>query len=315
MLAGRPQLRMLTLCLIAAGGPRPVAVPPGSGSDTAPGQGAIPVRLAFSEKVVNGVNLSDARAAMGVWADEVLKSEELKVTLAPGQNWVMTTDKLLGAIRGGTVDLFCLSVQEYRQVVPYVDATRIVTNDMGGEEFLLVVREGAGIMRLGDLRGRSLILQDSSNTILAEPWLAVALWREGLDSPDRLMARISTNTKVSKVVLPVFFGQADACVVTRRGLDTMAELNPQVARKLKILLVSPKMESTIIACRKGYPAQFKERLFERILALRQTAAAQQALVLFQSHGFAEQDASCLKSAFELLDEYDRHNEPGATRKR
>ena len=70
-----------------------------------------------------------------------------------------------------------------------------------------------------------------------------------------------------------------------------------------------------MACRKDHPAQFKQPLFERMIALRNDPSAQQSLVMFQSHGFMERDASCLKPACELLDEYERHREPGTARKR
>jgi phosphonate transport system substrate-binding protein len=276
---------------------------------------ASPLRLAISENVVCGVSLSDARAAMAVWATELMKNTDLRLVLVPDQDWVMPSGQLLAAIRGGTLDIFCLTVQEYRQVIPYVDTSRIITDDYGGEELLLVVREGSGIMNLAGLRGRSLILQESPNTSLAEPWLTVSLWQDGLQSPKQLLGHMSTNTKLSQVVLPLFFGQADACVVTRRGLDTMVELNPQLSRKLKVLLASPKMESAFLAFRKDYAAHLKKPIFDRFLELKSIPATDQVLTLFQSTGFSARDSDCLGPANSLLDAYERHHETAAGRKR
>lgn len=298
------------LCLVAGGAAQIMA-----GSDASTRTGPSPLRLAVSDKVVYGVNLSDARAAMAVWATELLKNIDVKQTLAPDQDWVMPSDQLLAAIRGGTVDLFSLTIQEYRQVASYVDTSRIITNDYGGDELLLVVREGSGIVNLAGLRGRSLILQQSPTTSLAEPWLTVLLWRDGLPSPKQLLGRMTINTKLSQVVLPLFFGQADACVVTRRGLDTMVELNPQLSRKLKVLLASPKMVSAFFAWRQDYPAHLKNPIFDRLLELRSSPTAMQVLTLFQSPGFAARDADCLGPANSLLDAYERHREPAAGRKR
>jgi len=284
-------------------------------SDASTTMGAPPLRLAISEKVVYGVNLNDARAAMAVWATELWKTTDLKIAMAPDQNWVMPSDQLLAAIRGGTVDMFCLTVQEYRQVIPYVDTSRIITDDHGGDELLLVVREGSGIVNLAGLRGRYLILWESPSTSLAEPWLTVSLRREGLKSPEQLLGRIAKNSKLSQAVLPLFFGQADACVVTRRGLDTMVELNPQLARKLKVLLASPQMESAFFAWRSDYPAHLKKPVFDRVLDLRSSPTARQVLTLFQSPGFTARGADCLLPANALLDAYERHHEPAAARKR
>jgi len=275
----------------------------------------MPLRLAISEKVVCGVNLSDARAAMAVWIQELLNTIDLKMALLPDQDWVMPSDQLLVAIRGGTVDMFSVTVQEYRQVTPYVDTSRIITDDYGGEELLLVVREGSGIMNLAGLRGRSLIQLENPATSLAEPWLTVSFWRDGLESPEQVLGHMTRNTKLTQVVLPLFFGQADACVVTRRGLDTMVELNPQLLRKLRVLLASPKMQSAFFTWRKDYPAHLKKPIFDRMLALNSSPTAKQVLTLFQSPGFTVRDANCLDPANSMLDTYERHREPVAGRKR
>ena len=296
------------LCLVAIGTRQLIA-----GSDAATRTGAPPLRMAISDTVVTGVNLSDARAAMSVWTTELLKAVGLEPD--PNEQWVMESAQLLAAIRGGKVDLFCITVQEYRQVAPYVDTSRIITDDHGGDELLLVVREGSGIVNLAGLRGRSLILWESPSTSLGEPWLTVSLWREGLDSPKQLLGRMSKNTKLSQVVLPLFFVQTDACVVTRRGLDTMVELNPQLSRKLKVLLASPRMRSAFLAFRKDYPPHLKRRVFDRFHELKSIPATDQILTLFQSSGFVARDADCLGSANSLLDAYERHHEPAAGRKR
>jgi phosphonate transport system substrate-binding protein len=284
-------------------------------SDASSRPGAQLLRLAVSEKVVRGVNVNDARAAVGVWTTELLKDINLNLVMAPDQSWVMPSEQLQEAIRTGKVDVFCLTVYEYRRVAPYVDTTRIITDNYGGEELLLVVREGSGIANLAGLRGRSLILQESPGTSLAEPWLTVSLWQDGLESPEQMLGHMTTNAKLSQVVLPVFFGQADACVVTRRGLNTMCELNPQLSRRLKILLSSPQMEGAFFAWRKGYPAYLKKPVFDRLLNLRSSPAAQQVVTLFQSPGFTARSADCLATANALLDVYERHHEPATARKR
>ena len=284
-------------------------------SDSPSRTGDEPLHLAVSDKVVYGVNLNDASAAVEVWSEELLKHIDVKMTVASNQEWVMPSSQLLEAIRNGKVDLFCVTVQEYRRVAQYVDTSRIITNDYGGEEFLLVVREGSGIADLAGLRGRSLIIWDSPSTSLAEPWLTVELWKQGLESPKQLMGRMTRSTKLSQVILPLFFGQADACVATRRGLNTMVELNPQLSQKLKVLRTSPTMIGTLFACRKDYPVSFKNNIFDRLLQLRSSPPAKQIALLFQSPGFTVRNGDCLTPATTLLDAYERHRESETSRKR
>jgi ABC-type phosphate/phosphonate transport system substrate-binding protein len=306
-----PSLVSLSGLFLVAGGATYLM----AGSDASTHAGTPPLRLAVSENVVCGVNLNDARAAIAVWSEEILKTIDIKMAIALDQDWVMPSDQLLAGIRGGKVDLFCLTVQEYRKVAPFVDTSRVITDDYGGDELLLVVREGSGIVNLAGLRGRSLILLESPATSLATPWLTVSLWQDGLEPPKQLFGRMTTSTKLSQVVLPLFFGQTDACVVTRRGLDTMVELNPQLARKLKVLLASPKMEGTFFACRKDYPDQLKKTILDGLVGLKSSPPARQISMLFQSPGFSLRDADCLSPANSMLDAYERHYGPAAGRKR
>jgi len=284
-------------------------------SDASPHGGPTQLRMAVSEKVVVGVNLNDAKAALAIWSGELLKSIDVRMELAAKQDWVMTSDQLLAAIRAGQVDLVCLTVQEYLQVVPYIDTRRILTDNYGGDEFVLVVRQGSGIDNLAGLRGKSLILWDSPSTSLAEPWLAVEFWKESPDSPRQVLGRITRNTKLSQVVLPVFFGQADACMVTRRGLDTMVELNPQLAQKLKVLASSPRMEGTFFACRKDCPEAFKKQILDGLLRSESSPTARQISTMFQSPGFALRDADGLRPALSLLDAYERRHQPSSERRK
>ena len=295
---------LIGLCVMAGGAARVVA-----GSDATTGASGGPLRFAISDKVVVGVSLGDARAALAIWAQELLKTAGLP--MAPNQDWVKPSHQLLGAIRGGKVDMFCVTIQEYRRIPQYVDISRIITDENGGDQLMLVVRQDGGIVNLAGLKGRSLIAQESPFTSLAEPWLTVSLRQDGLESPGQWLGRMTTSTKLSQVVLPLFFGQADACVVARRGLNMMFELNPQLSRKLKVLRASPNMLSAFFAWRKDFPAHLKKSIIDRLLELRSSPTARQVLTLFQSPGFTAQEPDCLSTANSLLDAYERYLEPAS----
>ncbi len=250
---------------------------------------------------------------MSVWTKELL--EAVGIEPDPHDVWVMESGEILDAIRAGKLDLFSVTVQEYREVVPYVDSSLIITDNYGGEELLLVVREGSGIMKPEDLRGRSLNLWASPTMSLAEPWLTVALWQEGLESPQRLFARMNWSSRLTQVVLPLFFGQADACLVTRRGLDAMIELNPQLSRKVKVLIASPKMHSGFLAFRKDYPGEVKKLIFDRFLGMKWASATDQLMTMFQCSGFTPGNADLLSRANSLLDTYERGRTAGVGRRR
>ena len=260
---------------------------------------------------MSGINLNDAKAAVSVWCQELAKATGVK--LHPLGDLFLPSDQLVEAIRGGRVDFFCLTVTEFRQVHGYVDTSRLLTEEGGGNEFVVLVRNESGIASLAGLRGRNLILHESPRMSLAETWLAVSLAKEGLGAPERVFGGISKNVRPAQVVLPVFFGTADACVLARRSLETMYELNPQLARRLRVIAASPVLVHTFFAARKD--SLVKGPVLDRMVASRHSPIAMQVLTLFQSSGFTVRDDRCLVSANSLLDEYEQLKRSMPSRKR
>lgn len=261
----------------------------------------MPLRLSISEEVLKGVNRNDAAAAIGVWADEMARAVSVKV--APGQEWLRPTNDLVAAVRGGEVDAVCVTMAEYRKVAPFLDVTQVLTDT--GSEMLLLVKEGSGIRSLSSLAGKHLILLDGPHTLLAEAWLAVSLAKEGLGTPASLLGRFSRTTKPTQAVLPVFFGQADACIASRKTVQTMAELNPQLSKKLTVLLQAPKMINVFLGCRKTYSARARSILFEKVLRSRESVAGKQVVTLFHALDFVLVDGEALKPSLVLLDAAER----------
>ena len=116
---------------------------------------------------------------------------------------------------------------------------------------------------------------------------------------------MTTLPKLSKVVLNVFFRQTDACLVTRRGFATMAELNPQVGRQLTILAASPAVVPALFGFRRGFSTQLKSKIIREFGAVHMSPAGQQALTIFQVGQVAERPVTALDSALALLEEYAR----------
>ena len=286
----------ISLCLVATS-----IAPFLAGSDPSSVTAERSVRLAVSQKVMSGVNLNDARAALTVWGQEL--SRTVGVNIESIGEMFLPSDQLVATIREGRVDLFCLTVQEFRQVRHCVDTSQLLVEEGGGHEFVLLVRNDGGIANLAGLRGRNLILHESPQTNLAETWLAVTLAKAGLGAPGNLLSGISKNFRPAQVVLPVYFGKVDACLLTRRTLNTMYELNPQLSRSLRVMAASPVLVHTFFAAHRD--SRIKVPIFTRMTATRQSLTAMQVLTLFHSSGFIVRDDRCLVSANSLLDEYDQ----------
>jgi len=298
----RGQSRWCAYCLAAgllAWSALPFAAAGGEHSegDAQPG-----LRMAISETVAGEVNENDLRIAIKTWAETVARQTGVRI-----EPELCTTAQLLQRIRNHQVDAFSLNILEFMRVSSYADREIVVDEAElpDGSEYLLLVHQSSGIQSLADLRGRTLLLYENTRTCLARIWLEILLGSAHLGTVDTFFGRLESNPKLSRVVLPVFFRHADACLATRRGYKTMCELNPQLAKQLHILAASPKLLTTFTAFHKDSPAESKRRFLAAITDLNKTVAGRQALMLFGSTRLVQTDVAALRTALDLLHAYDR----------
>jgi len=135
---------------------------------------------------------------------------------------------------------------------------------------------------------------------LATIWLDTLLLQKGLRRAAEFCGRATFVNKATKVALPVFFRQADACLMTRRSFETMAELNPQLGKQLRVLAASPEVVPSGFAFRADYHSPFREQILVEMTQLSESPAGQQILALTQADRIQERPLSCLDSALELL---------------
>ena len=274
--------------------------------------GSAPIRLAISESLVSDVNISDARAAMVIWIKRMEADLDLVVELRP--RVFDPTEEIMRRARASQFDTVALNVAEYRQIAEFLDPSQIVAENgaTGPEQYLLLAKRESGIQRLADLRGRRLSVLKAPKMCLASAWLSSILEDGRLSPSDQFFGSTVTDTKASRVVLPVFFGQADACLTSKRSFDTMCELNPQVAKDLAVIANSQPLYVTFYTFHKNYHGVNRERFVRVYSDLPATAAGRQLATLFQFESLMVKDVSCLAPGLSLLDKAERlRGKPGA----
>lgn len=258
--------------------------------------------LAVSETVAGELNGNDASAGMKAWADVVARQTDLRV-----EPELCTSAELLRKVRNRQVDAFSINILEFVRVARYVDPTLVIeeSDATGGQEYLLLVHQASGIRSLADLRGRSLVLYQNKRTCLGRIWLDTLLASAHLGAAATFLGRVDSSPKLSHVVLPVFFRQTDACLVTRPGYATMCELNPQLAKQLRILAESPKLVTTLLAFDRDSSPETRRKFRVAITELHNSVVGRQALMLFGTAHLVPADISALHTSLELLHAYER----------
>ena len=119
---------------------------------------------------------------------------------------------------------------------------------------------------------------------VATDWLSTILMARGLPPTNVFFTNVR-HVKSSRVVLPLFFGQADACVVSESTFAVMAELNPQVKRKINIVKRSPGFINLLICGTKNLNAEDRQRVIDELTTLNDDPDGQQALTIIQMKRF------------------------------
>ena len=265
-----------------------------------------PLRFGFAADAFVQVNENDARAALKVWAQTL--GAERGIPVDPNLDILADTRAIKAALQAGRVDAVTMLTEQFwalRREVAFGSLILGRTRGETTEVYLLLVHRDLAAARLGDLRGKSVAVMDGSRGSLAAIWAETLLLEENLGPADAFWGRSTRLTKLSRLVLPVFFKQVDACVVTRDGFRTMCELNPQLGIQLRVLAQSAPLVPTVFCFRDDLVSAYRERLVAEIEAVAGSVAGRQTLTLFQSEQLVARPMSDLDESCALLDRHRR----------
>ena len=262
--------------------------------------------FAFSSSVLTDVNENDAKASIKVWAQSIATQQG--VAIYPDVLVTPDVETMNQALRAGKVDAAVLTLDDYASVSRDVAFSHLFCAVHGGkltEEYVLLVHRASVIEQLAQLRGHELLVFKNPRAGLAEPWLDIQLMGSGQPAATAFFSRIERVPKLSKVVLPVFFRQADACLVTRRGFETMCELNPQIGRQLRVIAGSPAFVPAMFCIRADIQPTTADPVVANVRALHTTPAGLQILTIFEGERLEEISPARLAESLNLLAEHAR----------
>ncbi len=265
--------------------------------DTASRQEAeTPIRVVLSARSFTGVNHNDVLAAIKTWAKVILKQRGVTVEVKTSIS--NSPEELAEALRSGQADAVSMPTDEFLRINAKPEFIFLTSRKNSfTEQYVILVHRNSGIADVGDLRGRKLLLYNNPRMSLASAWVAALM-----GSPKTEAVGMTRIDNASRTVLPVFFHQADACVITSGVFETACELNPQLQKELRVLATSPELVTSVFFFRPGYSSYGKNELETAMLTLHDSPAGLQVLTLFQGDGMVKQPISCLEITRQLLDE-------------
>ena len=258
--------------------------------------------FAYSSKVFIDVDMRDAIAALKIYTDEIGRqlgySTEIKI--------YESLETLTREIQSGRFDIIAMSSLDYIRVKDKVDIELAVGGLKGGKKsvkYLLLTHQKRGYTKLSDLRNKKLMMPKGDN--MAQMFLGTSLLRHKYGEGKGYFSSIEEKVKASHALLSVFFGQADACITTDVALKTMAEMNPQVGRDLKVMASSPELITSLSVFRKSLSGDIKEKTMGVGRSLKLSQRGKQVLLLFKIEDLIPLDDFDLNSTKDLVSEYER----------
>jgi phosphonate transport system substrate-binding protein len=279
----------------------------------APVRSEITVRLGFSARTLAGGNHADIAAAMKAWILTIAQEQHLD--LETDAQVFDTVEEMETALRQERIDGFDVATDDFltlEKVAPLADLFVSMVSGRITEQYVLLVQRDSPARELKDLRGGNLVLLDHPRAALAPHWLEVELARHRLPPLARFFGKVGEAHKPALAIMPVFFRQADAALVTRSGFEVAAELNPQLGERLRVLAQSPELIPTVGAFRASAVSGAVDLYRREALASNQSQGGRLFLNLLQSDGVVEIRRADLAGTLALLAEYAKLcREPGA----
>jgi ABC-type phosphate/phosphonate transport system substrate-binding protein len=243
------------------------------------------LRLLWSRHAFLNMNPNDVQASFKALADTVGRRRGYLITCAIEVGDVSTLE---AAVRRDEFELLIVDSWTYLGMnIGNAAQPRFVSSEQGkiGKKYHLLVNQSSGFGSVANLRGTEINLYEIANTSLGRAWLDTLLRIHGQEDHETFFSSVTSVGKPMMAVLPVFFGKKDACLVDNNALEVMAELNPQVGKKVRVLASSEVLVDGFICFRSSPWASetFKRELANTLEELHREPAGQQMLSLVKAN--------------------------------
>ncbi len=268
---------------------------------------AIIIECRLSKDFLSPADPTDAFNAAKTWT-EVMDEEftERWKPVKTNVEMISTLEELAEEIKAGKVDSAYISTPEYCTLRKLVYVRPVMINASRGglktQKACLVVKADSAASSIRDLKGKTFAYfnKNSVTGYLFPQWLLLKAGQP--DIPEFFKTTIQVSREKS-ALYAVIFGEADAASVSRQLLDTLKELNPAMAKRVKVIAVSEPMPEAVGVVRKG----LDEELLKRTLAFftrkgePENKKLKQVFTILGISRFAEVEESDLDYVESLVD--------------
>jgi len=264
------------------------------------------VRVGYTFEDLAAVDPTDARVAIELWQQK-LSDLTPEQDFGPENSYFESMSSLVSALERGEIDGATIPSVDYirsREKLPVVPILVPIRNEEVLDTYILLVRGDGGLTDLPMLKDKDLTIEEGVRGRIALLWLDTLLLERGMSESKAFLGSVRTVKKGSQAVLPVFFGQTDACIVTLDAWNTLCELNPQLKKQLHLAEQSPGYLGGLFVMRTDFPLQSREKFIRNTLSVQAKPECKQILTLFRFNGLIEYRPSYIKTLETLVKQND-----------
>lgn len=259
------------------------------------------IRFAVLHDIYSEVTRRDARVALELIMQKTVarKSYPYDVTI----DLMERSDDIVNAIQKGGYHFVTLSGIDYFSYRKALDLTPVLIpskSDLPTDTLLLLVQKGQSLPALARKAQRKLIIENGRRGDLSRIWIDQILANHALPASERFFTQIRRVQKPARAVLPVFFNQADACVVTRNALDVIEELNPQIGLRIEPLFLSEGVVRLLICATSKPSPEDIDTFIRESVNIDHNADTRQAMMIIQMKRFLHVSTQGLEATRKLL---------------
>lgn len=269
-----------------------------------------PITMGFYLPSIRDANMSDIRVSLQAWSEELAKPVGLEIVTSTYSDM-----KVLRAVLSRSeLDVVNASGMELAELFSpdelqggYTSRTRSIEQGLA-----LVVSKSSGFRQVADLRGKR--VARLSNDRLAEVFLETQCLKfAAVDC--RSFMTLHEEKRDIQSVYSVFFGRADAALVALATLRTAADLNPQIAERLVVILDwKTKGMNFAMLTRRADP-DIRNIVLNSAKEVMKTSRGRQLLEMFRVDEIEAADPGDLKPYWDLLKEYNDLRAPRTAKKK
>jgi phosphonate transport system substrate-binding protein len=254
---------------------------------------------------LHGVNIDDARVALEMNLNRQSSPGMLRVV----PKLEIISDVTAAADRIRQKQLYGLNLtgidyillREMVSTEPLYVASALTDSPV--ESYIVLTQKEIDWNKISAMPQRRLMVEHYDQWDIGRIWLETELNRMQLPKSETFFTAIQAADKPTRLVLPVFFGQAEACLVTQSAYQTMVELNPQLGQKLRVLVRSPGVIKSLFCVVHDLDPKFVAETKKRLHSMHLTEDGQQLTMIFRLKRFFPFRPEDLEATERILNRY------------